>query len=198
MNSFLEGILLGLGVCVPVGPINIMILNYATKSYKSALALGFGAVSGDLFYLFLLYFGVLKFINNAIFLDYLSVVGFFILSYLAYLMVKSSTEFKENKKEFKTGIWVNYFKGFLINISNPYIITFWLSIATMLKENKDPILLILAVVITIISWVFALSFVVHKYTHFFTSKTLKIINIISAIILEYFAILLILRRFYDF
>lgn len=198
MNDLFDGILLGLGVCVPFGPVNILILSYALKSFKNAFALGFGAFVADLLYLSLLSFSVLEFIKNDLFLNILSIFGFIFLSYLGFLMLKPVKDINLHKNLENTNIFSNFIKGFLLNLANPYVITFWLSVATMLSTKQNPIYLFLGLSVSILIWIFSLSFFVYKYTNLFSLKVLKIINIISAFILEYFAIMLVLRRFYDF
>lgn len=42
--SLLSGISLGFGAAVPLGPINILIMTNALRSYKSAVAIGLGAM----------------------------------------------------------------------------------------------------------------------------------------------------------
>ncbi|MCW1633430.1 LysE family transporter, partial [Campylobacter jejuni] len=54
---FLSGVFLGFGVSVPFGPVNILILTYALKAFKNSIAVGLGAFSIDMLYLFLLQFG---------------------------------------------------------------------------------------------------------------------------------------------
>ncbi len=199
MNEILNGIMLGLGVCIPFGPINILIISLATRSFKNAYALGLGASTGDFIYLFLLYFGLLEFIKDDTFLDGLSVFGFVFLTYMSWQMFKSGVKTLEvNEKPFKDNIFINYFKGMAINMSNPYVIMFWLSAATILSTTKEPMFLFSGLFVSIFGWIFSLSFFVYKYTKFFTPKILRGINIFSALILEYFAIMLILRRFFGF
>lgn len=195
MNELFDGILLGLGVCVPFGPVNILILSYALKSFKNAFSLGLGAFVADLLYLFVLSFGVLEFIKNDLFLDILSVFGSLFLIYLAYLMLKpvKNIDIKNNLE--KTNVFLNFIKGFFINLANPYVITFWLSVATMLNTKQNPFYLFIGLSFSIFIWIFSLSFFVYKYTDFFSVKVLRIINILSALILVYFAVTLVLGRF---
>lgn len=195
MNELFDGILLGLGVCVPFGPVNILILSYALKSFKNAFSLGLGAFVADLLYLFVLSFGVLEFIKNDLFLDILSVFGSLFLIYLAYLMLKpvKNIDIKNNLE--KTNVFLNFIKGFFINLANPYVITFWLSVATMLSTKQNPFYLLIGLSFSIFIWIFFLSFFVYKYTDFFSVKVLRIINILSALILVYFAVTLVLGRF---
>lgn len=196
MSDIINGILLGIGVCVPFGPVNILILSYAIKSFKNAFLLGLGATFGDIIYLTLLQFGILKFIDNNIFLNSLAIFGFLFLSYMALMMLKADVNLSLNTNTTKTSPFKNFIKGLLLNLSNPFVIAFWLSVATTINEASNPGFLFLGLIASIISWVFALSFFVYKYTHLFNAKILKIINISSAIILEYFAITLIIKRFF--
>ena len=66
-KSLLDGILLGIGVAVPFGPVNLLILSYALSSFKKAFFLGLGALVADAFYLLLLSFGILHFLNQTFF-----------------------------------------------------------------------------------------------------------------------------------
>ena len=87
--SFIEGFLLGLGAAVPLGPINILIMNEAIKEYKNGVMIGLGAMSSDITYLFLIFFGVLVYVNQPEILTLLSVLGGFFLIYLAYSIFKN-------------------------------------------------------------------------------------------------------------
>lgn len=63
INFLFQEILLGYGAAVPIGPVNILIMSYAIKSYSYALLFGMGAMFADVFYLLLLNYGVLNFLN---------------------------------------------------------------------------------------------------------------------------------------
>ena len=39
VTSFLEGFLLGMGAAIPLGPINILLMNTALRDYKSAVTI---------------------------------------------------------------------------------------------------------------------------------------------------------------
>ena len=56
--ALIEGFLLGIGAAIPIGPINILIMNRALKSYPHAVATGVGAMSADGLYLILILFGM--------------------------------------------------------------------------------------------------------------------------------------------
>lgn len=46
MKSFIQGLLLGFGAAVPVGPVNILIMSYSLKRY---------ALGTDMFYMLLMF-----------------------------------------------------------------------------------------------------------------------------------------------
>lgn len=63
-DSFLSGVFLGFGVSVPFGPVNILILTYALKAFKNSIAVGLGAFSIDMLYLFFASIWAFKFLRQ--------------------------------------------------------------------------------------------------------------------------------------
>ncbi|EDO6955772.1 lysine transporter LysE [Campylobacter coli] len=199
-DSFLSGVFLGFGVSVPFGPINILILTYALKAFKNSIAVGLGAFSVDLLYLLyllLLQFGLLNFLDNVIFMRALAIFGFCFLSYMAYLMLKKKNEdlHLDQHKDFKESLLKSYIKGIILNGSNPYVIGFWLSATGIVLSNQHAYSTILGLVVAILFWIGALAFVVAKYSYLFSAKVIRIINIVSALIIEYFALSLLYKTF---
>ncbi|EAI0989514.1 lysine transporter LysE [Campylobacter coli] len=195
-DSFLSGVFLGFGVSVPFGPVNILILTYALKAFKNSIAVGLGAFSIDMLYLFLLQFGLLNFLGNVIFMRSLAIFGFCFLTYMAYLMLRKKKEsLNLEHKEFKESLLKSYVKGIILNGSNPYVIGFWLSATGIVLSSDHAYLMTLGLVVAILFWIGALAFVVAKYSYLFSAKVIRIINIVSALIIEYFALSLLYKTF---
>lgn len=196
LESFLQGILLGFGVAVPFGPLNVLIVSYALNSFKNAFALGLGAMSADIFYLLLLLFGLLQFLRNEILTKIIALCGFVFLSFMAFSMLKNKAQALKFKQNFTDeNVLKSYIKGFILNLFNPFIIGFWVSVSLIFSRNESQIFMVFGLFVAILLWIFSLSFFVAKFTHFFTIRVLRLINIVSAVIIEYFALVLVYKVF---
>ena len=143
--SFLEGFLLGMGAAIPLGPINILIMNTALKDYKSAVSIGFGALSADTLYLTLILLGIATFLSHPYVLTVLGVLGSIFLLYMAYLIFKDRFKTLDTAKHSTTckGIAKFYMQGFTLTFINPYTVAFWLSIAGYTAQKElDPFITI--------------------------------------------------------
>ena len=82
---------MGLGVSVPIGPVNVLIMSYALRSYTKALCLGLGAMSADMLYLALSAFGISQLAKIPIVFACISVFGACFLLYTAYKIWHGAT-----------------------------------------------------------------------------------------------------------
>lgn len=196
MQEFLSGILFGLGVSVPIGPVNILIMSYALKSYKNALFLGLGAMSADAFYLTLLSFGVLKFLHSPLIFKILAVFGAIFLLYMAYGIFKSAKNSIKTMQTENFSLAKIFVKGFLINLCNPYVIAFWLSSATLVASiGGNFSLTLLGLIFGILLWIGGFPLVIFKSRTLISEKMARALSYISALILLFFAVMLIFRTF---
>ena len=190
MRSFIQGILLGLGVSVPIGPVNVLIMSYALRSYTKALCLGLGAMSADMLYLALSAFGISQLAKIPIVFACISVFGAAFLLYIAlgiYRQAKRSVQLQS----VELGSHVAVFgKGFLLNIFNPYVIMFWLSVSASIGRERFGLALA-GLVCGILSWITLFALAVYKSRAKISDRAARAFAYISALILLFFALKLI-------
>lgn len=198
MQEILSGIIFGIGVSVPIGPVNILIMSYALKSYKKAFFLGLGAMGADALYLTLLSFGILKFLDSPTSFKILAVFGAIFLTYMAILILKNSKSNIKMQKTDSFSLFGIFVKGFLINLSNPYVIAFWLSSAAVLSyKGGNFILTLFGLIIGIFLWISLFPLVIFKARKVIGEKIANLFSYISAFILIFFSIILIFRTFWE-
>ncbi|WP_345991724.1 LysE family translocator [Sulfurimonas sp. HSL-1716] len=188
--SFSEGFLLGLGAAIPLGPINILIMNNALKSYKAGVALGFGAMSADILYLSLILAGFLKLFNNPTLLNIIGILGSSFLLYLAYDIYKNRA--KKIKLHTQPVPIKNlskiYMQGLLLTLLNPYTVVFWFSIAGYAAtKNLNTGFTILGMISAITLWTTLMPYLVHRTKHKISQSVSTYLSIFSALILCGFA-----------
>ena len=192
----MEGFLLGLGAAVPLGPINILIMNEAIKEYRNGVMIGLGAMSSDITYLFLIFFGVLIYINQPEILTTLSIIGGIFLIYLAYAIFKNR-DIKidvSGEKVDSSSLFKLYAKGFALTFINPYTIGFWLSTSGYIaSKDLNPFVTLLGMLSAILLWITLMPYFVHKSKHKISHRVSHFINIISAFILFCFGIIMLVN-----
>ncbi len=193
MLSLLNGLTLGFGAAIPLGPINILIMSNALNSYKNAVSIGFGAMSADIIYLLLTLSGALHFANNPKVLKVISIFGVLFLIYIAWQIFKSrDNKIIKDKSESNNNILKNYFKGLSLTLLNPYTIGFWLSVsATITTKNLNPLFTLCGVVIAIIIWITLMPLFIYKSKHLISKEISKYLSITSSLVMVYFAAMLL-------
>ena len=199
MNEFLQGIILGWGVAVPIGPINVLIMSYALKNYAQALSLGVGAMCADLGYLVLSILGVSQIVHKPMIFNILAISGCLFLLYMSYGIFKNARRDiyiqkninNENKKRL-------FIKGFLLNLMNPFVIIFWISVSTTTAKMGNHILLsLIGLFLGIISWITLFPLVIYKSRTLLKKSTTIALSYISSLILVFFAVMLIYKSFFQ-
>ena len=190
MQPFVQGVLMGLGVSVPIGPVNVLIMSYALRSYTKALCLGLGAMSADMLYLALSAFGISQLAKIPIVFACISVFGAAFLLYIAlgiYRQAKRSVQLQS----VELGSHVAVFgKGFLLNIFNPYVIMFWLSVSASIGRERFGLALA-GLVCGILGWITLFALAVYKSRAKISDRAARAFAYISALILLFFALKLI-------
>ena len=190
MQPFVQGVLMGLGVSVPIGPVNVLIMSYALRSYTKALCLGLGAMSADMLYLALSAFGISQLAKIPIVFACISVFGAAFLLYIAlgiYREAKRSVHLQSVERGSHVAV---FGKGFLLNIFNPYVIMFWLSVSVSIGRERFGFALA-GLVCGILSWITLFALAVYKSRAKISDRAARAFAYISALILLFFALKLI-------
>lgn len=193
---FLQGFIFGLGAAVPVGPVNILIMNTALKNYKAAVSIGFGALSADLTYLVLIIFGLVTFLDHPFVLEILGYFGSGFLVFIAYLLIKHrNDEIKSHTRDVsKKKLLKAYLGGYFITLLNPYTIAFWISVASFtITKDQNQFIMIFGLIVAIALWVTLMPYAVHKTKHKISIDISSKIAVVAAVILFGFGVSLFFK-----
>lgn len=123
--SIVAGLLLGLSLAAPPGPMNAVIAEESVnRSWRAGFSAGLGAMSADaLFFVFALA-GLVAFVEQAPTLRGVMVgIGGILMLYFAYGAVANAGSFSETER----GDAAGFGKAFALALTNPYQITWWLT-----------------------------------------------------------------------
>ena len=197
MDSFITGILLGLGVAIPIGPLNILIMNYSLSSFGRGFALGMGAMSADILYFVLLSLGVLVVFDNPWIFKSIAIFGAIFLLYMAWACYKNASKMlaKISNTERGESLLACYLKGLGLNSINPFIIGFWLSLSSVIASSANWMIAALGVLLALFAWVVGLSLVTSLARRIISAKVARIFSYVSAVLMLFFTAFLIYNTF---
>ena len=131
LTLYYNGIMLGLGVAAPMGPINIEIARRTLRHRQaSGVAVGLGAVSGDVMWACASGLAVMSVLNHPAVRLTLGGAGGLLLLWLAWLCFKALGRpvpaLAAEEKRFGPALLVHYRTGLLMALISPYNLMFWL------------------------------------------------------------------------
>jgi L-lysine exporter family protein LysE/ArgO len=200
MHIFLTGILLGLGVAIPIGPINIEQMRRTLAfGFWSGITIGIGATCVDILYIVLLMTGALFFLTNVIILKVIGFLGALLLAWFGYSCFKKQPHIS-TKNLVPQSVFRTFCVGFLLNLLSPFPILFWVSISSQMislsmVDAHGIVLAALGVIVGTMAWNFSMTMVLHKTRHLISEKVMRWFNITGGIILIAFAIIGLTRVF---
>ncbi|AGT31831.1 hypothetical protein M493_07740 [Geobacillus genomosp. 3] len=129
METIIRDLLLGLSLAAPIGPVNAAQLDRGMRGgFVPAWLFGLGAVTADLVYIALVYFGVSDWVEQQIVQTFLWMFGAFVLLYTGAESVwnaRAVTVRQGRKAESALQSWL---AGFFLSLLNPLSILFWLGV----------------------------------------------------------------------
>jgi threonine/homoserine/homoserine lactone efflux protein len=126
LYSIAAGMILGLTLAVPPGPVNALIATEAARrSWISGILADLGAMTSDMMFLILTVIGVTVLLTGSLARNIISVAGGLILLYFAIDTLKSYKRTLQGSGEVKAGN--PYVKGLAIGLTNPLGILWWVT-----------------------------------------------------------------------
>lgn len=171
----LSGVILGVSLAGPPGPVTAIMVNRAAESVLKGAFVGFGAMSAD-FILMILTFLFRARLNLTPYDPYIFLLGSFFFILLAYLIFRSK-ENEQHGRKYNSG----YLAGLSIGLVNPMQIGWWLT-AGLGFYDKFGLLPFYFLFAGIVFWVFFLSLIVYKFSNRYGSAVntgVKIFSIVS-------------------
>jgi threonine/homoserine/homoserine lactone efflux protein len=167
LSAIVAGILLGLSLGVPPGPVNAAIAAESVKkSYASGILVGLGAMTSDFCYLLLTVIGVSVLLTGATARTIISVVGGLILLYFAVTTLKN---YRSPPQEDEGKMMGNpYVKGLVMAITNPMGIV-WRATAGAAFVELFNIFGVAGFMLGLFAWIASLSLAVHFAKSRFTA-----------------------------
>ncbi|MFC4100193.1 LysE family transporter [Paenibacillus xanthanilyticus] len=123
-------VLLGLTLAAPIGPVNSARLDKGIKNgFWHAWIVGTGSMMADAVFMLLIYMGVVQFLNIPIVQIFLWLFGGIILIYSGFESIQSANKIPiAYQGRRKDSLWRSFLVGFMLSITSPMSILFWLGI----------------------------------------------------------------------
>src|ERR1041385_5776370 len=141
LTAFIAGLVSGFVVSIPVGPINITIINEgARRGFFWAFMIGLGAMAMDVIYCSIAFAGFSGLFASEFMKATMEVLSFIFLLYLGikYLLTPTlpatthTMEVVEHKLHPHAAFWI----GFVRVLGNPAVLLFWITVsATFISHD---------------------------------------------------------------
>ncbi len=196
MSAFFGYVFLGISLAAPIGPVNAAQLTKGIfNGFWHAWLVGLGAMLADAIFMIIVYLGVFHFLETEFMQTLLWSFGCFVLIYTGVDSIISAGKEVRMKRLKGTSHKKSFLYGFLLSISNPLSMLFWLGIfgsilaKTVSSYDLDRIILYtIAIFIGLFIWDFTMAFTASSFRKILTNKLLRTISILSGLSLIGFGI----------
>jgi threonine/homoserine/homoserine lactone efflux protein len=192
LEIIIKGVLIGLCISVPLGPIGMLTIQRTlNRGQRYGIATGLGATTSDLIYtiitLFFLSF-VLDFIEDHRFV--IELIGSFVVASFGWYIFRSNpaTQPKPNETT-KHSLLGDFMSSFGLTLSNPFILFVLIALFARVQfiGNKTTFLVTAIGILSILGgaliWWNLLTFLVSRFKTKLNMRELKLINQITGMII---------------
>ena len=183
--DFLQNLLLGLVIAIPVGPVMVEIFRRGVKhGFHGAFPTSLGAFSADMTYIIIIALGLSGLIELKEFKVLVWLLGAILLTYIGYSSLREfieGVEFDSNTNSKKN----SFLAGYLVTISSPITAIWWFTImGTFMDAGRENALLSGATVaLGALLWFLTLSILLHWGKRFINKKNMHYLAGIAGVIL---------------
>ncbi|MFS0637543.1 LysE family transporter [Mesobacillus foraminis] len=196
MSVFLSYVFLGLSLAAPIGPVNAAQMDKGIKSgFFHAWLLGLGALTADVVYMLAVYMGVVRFLETPFMQTFLWLFGFFVLMYTGVETIMGAGKVVMQQQRKTESRWKSFLSGFMMSISNPLTILFWLGIyGSVLARTastygtSELVMYSSAIILGLVLWDIVMAGISSSFRKLLTSSLLTFISILSGLSLIGFAV----------
>jgi threonine/homoserine/homoserine lactone efflux protein len=204
LEILLKGIILGLTVSMPLGPIGIILINRTIKrGMLAGFFSGLGMATADTFLALLAGIGftvILSFINKEMFIIAL-IAGLIIIGVGLKVYFSNPVKDLRRREKVNKSLWRDFYSVFVLSISNPYTIFIFVAFFSGVHINGNvrpelvPFFLIPGVFVGAISWWFFLSYFVSRFKKKIRLRVIVRINKVAAIVIIVIGVIVLLSVF---
>jgi threonine/homoserine/homoserine lactone efflux protein len=205
MIAAMVGLVIGFLMCIPVGPINVLVINtQINKSSSRALAIAFGGSLMDLVYFLIVLSGLSFFTFSANVTLYLKLAGIILIFILGLkdFLVKENKKSKKEVKDNAVGIFASFLLGVIIYTSNPALLLTMTGLGAFIKsldwfEMTKTNIIITSVALSLGSflWFVVLSRITARFQEKIKNKYLNYFNKTSGVLMMALSIFMSIKLF---
>jgi threonine/homoserine/homoserine lactone efflux protein len=191
VDEIIQNILLGIALAAPIGPAGVAVIQSGLRwGFRRAFLTGLGITTADLTYMLVVYFGLSGFIQ----IEWVKIaiwsMGALVLFYLGVQSIRDGGRKIDFEGTSVATARNPFLVGYLVNISNPIAVVFWLGIFGSLigsvesaGSGSEALLRGLSILIGILSWHTTMSALTNWGKRFVNDKTARVISIIAGVAL---------------
>ena len=189
---FLDGIFFGLLLAIMIGPVFFLLIQTSmNEGFFPGAAMAFGVSLSDASYIFLCQLGVAQIHKNQYFETYLGIGGGLILLVFGLKMLLKpgiARDGGEHVGRRFANILKKILKGYLVNGVNPFVLIFWIGVASMTAikysaENYRMVGFYAGILITVLFTDLLKVYLADKIRPLITTKFIANLNRIAGIAL---------------
>ncbi|MDQ0411943.1 LysE family transporter [Mesobacillus stamsii] len=180
-------IFLGLTLAAPIGPVNSARLDKGIKNgFWHAWIVGTGSMIADAIFMFLIYLGLVNFLDMPIIQIFLWLFGGFVLIYSGMEGIIKANSIQLASSRGRESLFKCFLTGFILSISSPLSILFWIGIyGSVLAKTAsnygyaDLLIYSSMIFLGLAVWDVIIAAITTGFRRFLTYNSLKTISVFS-------------------